>query len=481
MTRLSARAATSEAVLSLGSNQGDRVANLEVALRDIERKGVHVQRVSRLYDTEPMHYHEQPRFLNACALVETEKDPYTLLRVAKEQESQQGRQSSGQRYGPRPVDIDITLFGDAEFTTESLTIPHPRMRERMFVLRPLADLLDATGESNPRSESWQTQEGNMRSWWKRMLEQHLHERNTEIFRGNEREGVVPVLPAGDRMITLTNDTLVMGIVNATPDSFSDGGELAASEATGALAANLAEEGAAIVDVGAESTRPGADPVSEEEELSRLLPALRECRNALPNGTLISVDTYKSEVARRAIREGGAHIINDVSGGSLDAAIWRVAAGEGALYCAGHMRGDPRTMQSFANYNNVCHEVGAELAGTALGAWRDGGLPPWRLIVDPGLGFSKDAKHNWELIRGLNHVRTAFHSNLPGVRPPLLVGPSRKGFLGRAMARSTPPADRDFATCAAIAGCVHGGAWAVRSHNARAAWDAARVADTLWRH
>jgi dihydropteroate synthase len=254
--------------------------------------------------------------------------------------------------------------------------------------------------------------------------------------------------------------LVFGVVNVTPDSFSDGGAHATTEAAVAHALRLVEEGADVLDVGGESTRPGASAVPPDVERDRVVPvvrALREKGVALP----VSVDTRKATVADAALR-AGATVVNDVSAGS-DPAMFPTAAAHGAGMVLMHMRGDPATMQREPRYDDVVAEVRAHLVARA-GAARAAGVPPTRLLVDPGLGFGKTAAHNEALLKDLE--------SLVATGWPVLVGASRKSFLGAITGR--PPAERLAASLACVARAFHAGAAAVRVHDVAATVDVLRV-------
>ncbi|MGZ6124580.1 MAG: dihydropteroate synthase [Myxococcales bacterium] len=253
-------------------------------------------------------------------------------------------------------------------------------------------------------------------------------------------------------------TLVMGIVNATPDSFSDGG--AYDPLVHALL--LAEEGADILDIGGESTRPGAAPVDAAEERNRTEPVIRELarRTAVP----ISIDTRKATVAAAAL-DAGAEIVNDVSGLSHDPDLVRAAAG--AALCLMHMRGTPADMQSKAAYGDVLGEVQQEL-GEALERARAAGIPDERIALDPGLGFAKTGAHNLTLLRRLRE--------LTQLGRPLLVGASRKSFLGTATGKRAP--DRLLGSVAAAAVAASNGAAIVRVHDVQATREALAVVDAV---
>jgi dihydropteroate synthase len=275
-------------------------------------------------------------------------------------------------------------------------------------------------------------------------------------------GVLGVPPAGR--------TLVMGVINVTPDSFSDGGVYAdPREASGAGVAMLAE-GADLIDVGGESTRPGAARVSPAEELRRILPVVTELAAA---GASVSVDTSRAEVAAAAL-DAGACLVNDVTGGA-DPAMFAMVAERGVPYVLMHGRGPSLDMQKRAHYFDVVAEVCTELAGR-LQAAQEAGIAADALILDPGIGFAKNAEHNWALLASLDRLES--------LGRPLLVGTSRKSFLGAllpdAAGHPRPVDRRDAATVATTALAASQGAWAVRVHAIRASADAVRVA-AAWRN
>ncbi|MGI5452375.1 dihydropteroate synthase [Streptomyces sp. CA-249302] len=260
--------------------------------------------------------------------------------------------------------------------------------------------------------------------------------------------------------------LVMGILNVTPDSFSDGGLYADTRDAIDRGLALAAHGADIVDVGGESTRPGARPVCLDEELARTLPVVRELARA---GVWVSVDTMHAPVARAAV-EAGARLVNDVSGGLGDPAMARTVAVAGVPYVAMHWRAPSREMDRHAEYDDVVADVMAELGGR-LWQLTEAGIDPSRIALDPGLGFAKRPEHDWALLAGLDRLRE--------LGLPLLVGASRKRFIGAALAEAgageVPPAERDVATAAVSALAAVGGAFCVRVHDVRASLDAVRMA------
>lgn len=256
--------------------------------------------------------------------------------------------------------------------------------------------------------------------------------------------------------------LVMGIVNVTPDSFSDGGRYLAADRAVERGLALSAAGADIVDVGGESTRPGAVRVSTEEEKHRVLPVVRALAEA---GITVSIDTMRADVADAALG-AGAHIINDVSGGLADPGMPRCAAQARVPYVAMHWRAPSAEMHAHADYDDVVAEVTAELS-RRLDALLAAGMGFEQIILDPGLGFAKNAGHNWQLLGRLD----ALHS----LGRPILIGASRKSFLGLLPGENDAPGLRDNATAAVSALAAAAGAYCVRVHNVAPSLDAVRVA------
>lgn len=265
--------------------------------------------------------------------------------------------------------------------------------------------------------------------------------------------------------SLTLRTSIMGVVNVTPDSFSDGGLFFDPATAITQGRALAAAGADILDIGGESTRPGAAEVSEADELARVLPVIRGLRGAAPE---ISIDTMKPGVAAAAL-EAGANLVNDVTGLRESDALARLAAKAGARLCVMHMQGVPRTMQNDPKYEDVVGEVLAFLRGAVERAVA-AGVPRHRVIVDPGIGFGKTFDHNLTLLKHLGRFRE--------LEVPILVGCSRKAFLG-ALTGGKPPRERDVATAAAVAvTAMMGTADIVRVHAVSEARDAAAVGDAV---
>jgi dihydropteroate synthase len=264
-------------------------------------------------------------------------------------------------------------------------------------------------------------------------------------------------------------TLVMAVLNVTPDSFSDGGRYVEPDVAVAHARAQVDAGADIVDVGGESTRPGAARIPLAEELDRVLPVVRQLAD---DGIVVSVDTMRAEVARAAVG-AGARIINDVSGGLADPHMHEFLTECDVPYVAMHWRGHSTEMDALARYGDVVADVRAEL-GDRLAALASAGVDLDRVVLDPGLGFAKTAAHNWALLRGL--------PQLLELGRPVLIGASRKRFLGELLADDGMPRPvdgRDSATDAVTALASFAGAWAVRVHDVRGSRDAIAVA-RAWR-
>jgi dihydropteroate synthase len=273
-----------------------------------------------------------------------------------------------------------------------------------------------------------------------------------------------VTSTADRLLRLDHP-VVMCVVNVTPDSFSDGGRYQDLDAAVAHGVALVGDGADIVDVGGESTRPGADRVDAETEIARVVPVIRELTRA---GVPVSIDTSRAAVAAAAL-EAGAVVVNDVSGGLADPGMAAVVAAAGCPWILMHWRGHSRRMADLAVYADVVAEVRAELLDRVTDATK-AGVAPERIILDPGIGFAKTAEHNWALSRHLD--------GLIELGYPVLFGASRKTYLGRLLAgpdgAPRPVDGREAATIATSVLAVAAGAWGVRVHDVRATADALAV-------
>ncbi len=421
-----------EMYLGVGSNLGDRMSNLRSALDALTAQGIRIGRVSPIVESpaqllpgaDPAW--NKP-FLNLAVRAQTSLSPFDVLERAKRIEAELGRDVT-HRWAPRPVDIDILLCGDERIDTDTLTVPHPEIRNRAFVLTPLAAL-------NPR-----------------LRIPGLGSRNVlEISRESGHQ--IP---------------LWMGIVNVTPDSFSDGGRYQAWPDAQTHIAALVGSGAQIIDLGAESTRPGAAALSADEEwlrLAHVLEPLLETHADDPLRPRFSVDTYHPAVAQRAL-ELGADVINDVSG-LTNPEMVDLAASHEAEFVAMHslsLPADPAmTIAAAEDPLGVLDRWLSE----RLEAWTRAGLDPGRIVFDPGVGFGKTALQSLEILR---HVGQ-FQSH--GLR--LLVGHSRKSFM-RGFADDVERS-RDLTTVGASMSLITQGVDILRVHNV-----AAHVAAWLgWAH
>lgn len=248
-------------------------------------------------------------------------------------------------------------------------------------------------------------------------------------------------------------TLVMGILNVTPDSFADGGRHFTTEDALNRAKEMIDEGVDIIDIGGESTKPGADRVTETEEAERVIPVLEQ---VIPLGTDVSIDTTRSSIAEKAIKLGVKYV-NDVSGGLADEGMYKLISKHPEVqYVIMHWRGHSKTMQELATYKDVVKEVKEELE-ERVNCAIEAGVDPDQIIIDPGIGFSKTAEHNWELLKNLDRL------SLLGY--PILIGASRKRFLGE-LTGGTNPDDREAATLAITAAMAKQGVWAVRTHSVK---------------
>ncbi|CAD0025822.1 unnamed protein product, partial [Aureobasidium pullulans] len=451
------------AYIALGSNVGDRLDMIEKACLALDQdQNIKVTRTSSLYETEPMYVEDQARFLNGAC--ETTLEPMTLLDRLQAIENELGRVKLIDK-GPRSIDLDILLYENQVIDTERLKVPHMLMLEREFVLRPLCDIIPeaipSIGKTRvPLSES---------------LCKLASSPSTPISTTTSMgEGTFSI-----RALESTRPTHIMSILNTTPDSFSDGG-LNSPTDEAALRKTISSHirtGATVIDIGGQSSRPNAPDVTAEEEIQRILPAIKITK-ALPEGSniCISVDTYRAEVAEAAIK-AGAHIINDISGGLLDADMLPTVGRLGCTVCLMHMRGTPATMTSAENCSypdGLIPTIARELLDRVQAA-EDAGIRRWRIILDPGIGFAKTAEQNLEILRGMSELR-----NWPGlVGLPWLLGSSRKGFIGK-ITGVKEAKERTWGTAATVAAAVQGGADVVRVHDVDEMAKVAKMSDAIWR-
>ncbi|KAL5413314.1 hypothetical protein PMIN04_009490 [Paraphaeosphaeria minitans] len=453
------------AFVALGSNLGDRVAMIEQACNEMDRTGtIRLLRTSSLWETKAMYVVDQDKFVNGVCEIETCLSPIELLDELQGIENKMGRVKVIDK-GPRNIDLDIVLYDNETFLNDRLQIPHKLMLEREFVLRPLCELVP--NHSLPPHVDLPA--GSFQYQLSHLPKSH--------------DPLSPLTPLAPHLGNIASQdpqrkTHVMSILNVTPDSFSDGGKhfnLSSSQLATTIRSHIAG-GATILDLGGQSTRPGAPQVSSAEELERVLAAI-EAIKSIPeaDGVAISVDTYRADVAEAAIK-AGAHLVNDVSAGLLDEHMLPTVARLGATICLMHMRGTPETMISLTSYpDGVIAGVAAELL-ERLRAAEEAGIRRWRIILDPGIGFAKNQEQNLELLRGLDELR-----RWPGLEGfPWLIGASRKAFVGR-ITGVTEARERVWGTAAAVTAAVQGGADVVRVHDVKEMAQVVRMADAIWRH
>ncbi|MGB3137100.1 MAG: dihydropteroate synthase [Nodosilinea sp.] len=276
----------------------------------------------------------------------------------------------------------------------------------------------------------------------------------------------------DHTLSWGSRTYLMGVLNVTPDSFSDGGQFDSVERAVAQARHLVHHGTDIIDIGGQSTRPGAGSISREEELSRVIPVINAIR-ADDDDTLaqaiISIDTTRSSVARAAVKSG-ADIVNDISAGTYDKGMLSTVADLGVPIVMMHLRGTPTTMQQHTDYQDLMGEIHEFLQHQIEDAIAVG-IKPSKIAVDPGIGFAKTYTQNLELLRNLGHLRS--------LGCPLMVGPSRKSFIGWILDQPDPQ-QRVWGTAAACCAAIAGGADILRVHDGAEMYDVCQVADAIWR-
>lgn len=450
--------------IAFGTNIGDQWANIQRAADLLNSNGVKVLRTSSIYKSKPMYVKEQDEFYNGVFACETELSPNDLLKTLKHIEYSDFARVKLVNNGPRPMDLDILLYDDAVINQPDLNIPHIDMLNRTFVLQPLIDVAPADMLHPLTAEPFLNH-----------LDQVPKESDNQVS-----SALVQVIPCGGSLELVLDprnhsmSTQIMAIMNNTPNSFSDGGDLK-PENFRDVALRHVKDGATILDVGGLSTRPGSEPCTTDEEIDRVVSVIKELREESSlDGTIISVDTYRSEVAKAAL-EAGANIINDVFSGQKDPQIFDVAAKYKAPIILSHSRGDPKTMNSLAKYENLIEEVGKELeklVDQAISA----GVQRWQIILDPGIGFAKTLEQNLELIRNFSSLRS--FATLQGF--PWLVGTSRKKFIGT-LTGNDEPKDRAIGSAATVSALIEKGADIVRVHDTAVTRDTVRVADAIYRN
>lgn len=443
-------------VLGLGSNLGNRQAYLEAATQKIISSGVLSDvLISHLYESNalvpenaPSDWH-QP-FLNMALRGHTRLSPHELLQTLKQIEKDLGR-TARKRWAPRPIDIDILAFGSEVIHVDELAIPHAGLLDRPFALCPLAELIPHW--SYPVQGPFYGQAAaQLCNRWE-----------------NELPFDTRKLPQFISVPNLYTHTQWMGILNITPDSFSDGGCFTTPDQALASAQNLASAGATVLDVGAESTRPGATPLSAEQEWARLWPVLTALRDhfaGFVKGPRLSVDTRHPETAQKCI-ELGAHIINDVTG--LDQPHMReVIRACDADVIFMHHSGVPPSRENILPLERDPVELVYTWAQQRIEVLEAEGISKHRLIFDPGIGFGKNAQQSLSLIKRISEFKSL------GVR--LLVGHSRKSFLN--LFTDKPFSQRDVETAAVSSFLVNRQVDFIRVHSVEMSVRATRISQAL---
>ncbi|KAI7830919.1 Dihydropteroate synthase-like protein [Kickxella alabastrina] len=505
------------AFIALGTNVGDRLANLHKALAylNADLPMSHVAETSFLYETAPMYVTDQPAFLNAACLVKTELEPLQLLDELQRIEAKMGRDYSMYRNGPRVIDLDILFYDEAVLKTERLTVPHLLLHERRFQLGPLCDIdrdlmHHRLGKTAGALYRHLTTHSDVPNDIVRVtpLKTRSHVGSSDPSGASDGSGCVLRALTPDTQ----KETVFMGILNCTPDSFSDGGDYDSVDRAVGHVLELIKAGADIIDIGGQSTRPGATQVGTAEEIRRVVPVIQRVREQGVD-VPISIDTFSAAVAAAAL-DAGADIVNDVTGGCFDAGMLPLVAQRQCPYILMHMRGDPSTMTQLNDYSDYGGDV---IRGTRfelsqrVRAALDQGVARWNIILDPGIGFAKEGAQNLRLpeltarnIRAVaasdtTHKRAAQLAKSGGggdagegeegfidedlatelVNYPVLVGSSRKRFIGSATGK-TDAKDRVWGTAATITAAVQGGASIVRVHDVAEMVDVARVSDHIYR-
>ncbi|KAJ7031640.1 Dihydropteroate synthase-like protein [Mycena alexandri] len=541
---------TRTVALALGSNLGDRFFNIELALRLLEappvvlgisEDTVHVVDTSFMYESTPMYVTDQPSFINCACVIETNLMPLELLKLLKAIEITVGRVPSV-RNGPRAVDLDIIFYAGAVIDTREslqtelddlegeLVVPHPRLAEREFVLKPLNDMIPdfihpVLHQSVSALLAAVETPAKTGSMYKVIPFPQCPLPTNYVFPHTSVDVVPPTLThwiypsvhqpahASRTAPWAPRETRVMATLNATPDSFSDGATHNTLPKALEYAQSAVAAGAGILDVGGYSTRPGAAFITPEEEISRVEPTIAAIHAAHPQLS-ISIDTFRPDVARAAI-SAGANCINDVyaftgrgsypfeetgdaAGGALKcmSAMKKVAREFAVPVVLMHSRGDAGSNKDYNAYGYAGPgETVSEGVRIELGRKVDlivkgrGGVRRWLVIVDPGVGFSKTLGGNLEVLRDAAaitadvSVGSSKTQRNPLAGYPQLIGASRKSFLGvileQGTGRKTEPKERGWATAAAVACAVQQGALVVRVHDLHEMIDVVHIANALW--
>ena len=499
--------------IAFGSNQEDRLSNIKSALEHLSSKGVKIVNTSTLYESKPMYHLDQPSFVNGVVKVFTTLSPQNLLATLKDIEYKELQRVNHVAYGPRTIDLDILLYDNLILNEPDLNIPHIRLIERSFVLVPLCELINPSEIHPVTTEAYHDHLKQLFESAKKMNGDNVID--STIQESIDLTSIIPLPRATQKylkfdMLWNTHRTFVMGILNTTPDSFSDGGKNTSVEKALETGLNMVREGVDIIDVGGCSTRPGSVQPSEEEELSRVLPIVEAIRNS-PDAALkdvvISIDTYRAKVAEESIKLG-ADIINDISGGTFDDKMYDVIAETGVPYIINHTRGTIQTMTKMTDYDsvesseqvefldlgkfehlkltksdlNVAKSVARELS-TLVASCTAKGIKRWQLIIDPGLGFAKNGKQNLSIIRSIplikNYSCQYKQEHVSLQRLPILLGASRKRFIGD-ITREPLAHKRVVGSCAALMACIGSECDIIRVHDCKESKQTCLMGDAIYK-
>lgn len=404
---------------NLPSSYGSPRETIKRAIGEISKNGVRVLYQSPIYLTAPVPISDQPWYHNAVIGISTDQSPSDLLKTLQSIENNFGRVRTI-RNAPRVIDLDVVAYHDVVQNNDDLILPHPRMHERAFVLYPLRDI--------------------DRNWVHPVSGKHIND-------------LIALIPDGQDIECETRP-LIMGIVNVTPDSFSDGGKFASTDTAIQHGLQLIAEGADILDIGGESTRPSSVVVSPDEEQRRILPVIEGLRNA---GALISVDTRNASTMTAALK-AGAGMINDISALTHDKESINVLRDSDCRICLMHMQGTPQTMQVNPHYNDVVAEVYRFLE-ERIQACVEAEIAKDRLMIDVGIGFGKTLDHNLALLKNMSK----FHD----LGVDILLGVSRKRFIEQICGRDIAAEDRLAGSLAALAHACRDHLQIVRVHDVAA--------------
>lgn len=410
-------------LIALGANLPSRYGTprqtLKMAMAELEKRGVKILERSHIYLTAPVPVSDQPWFHNAVVSVVTTQNPQTLLQTLHAIEHDFGRVRMV-RNEARVLDLDLLDYNAAISPLKELELPHPRMGERAFVLYPLRDV----------APDWQ-----------------------HPVAKKSVNALIKNLPP-EQGIIRDHSPEIMGVVNVTPDSFSDGGKFINADKAIEHGLKLIKEGARILDIGGESTRPASQAVGYQEELRRILPVIRALKSS---SAIISVDTYHAETMEKVLEED-AGMINDITALEGDIRKLDILKSATCQICLMHMQGTPVTMQVNPHYHDVVQEV-SDYLSQRIDVCVRAGIDAARLVIDPGIGFGKTLEHNIALLQNLYAFKKL------GVS--VLLGASRKSFIPKITGRNSPVHDRLGGSLAAAATAVQQGVDIIRVHDVAA--------------